>query len=84
MSQFIMRLADIKAWLEGTEQKMAKEQSPQERQVMLKVLGWENMISYNQCYKFIFRPLNFKRILRLYCLVENFIENICFYYNYCI
>lgn len=37
MSEFILRLADIKAWLEGTEQKLAKDHTPAERAALVKV-----------------------------------------------
>ena len=37
MSSFIMQLADIKAWLEGTEQKLAIEMSEDERNTLLQV-----------------------------------------------
>ncbi|KAF2364920.1 Calponin domain [Trinorchestia longiramus] len=52
MSEFILRLADIKAWLEGTEQKLAQDRSTSERTALLKVLS-EEVVEYRSAVESI-------------------------------
>ncbi|XP_047739356.1 dystrophin [Hyalella azteca] len=52
MSEYILHLADIKAWLEGTEQKLAQEQNTSDRAALLKVLS-EEVVQYQSAVEAI-------------------------------